>query len=286
MGDHYTPRKYLLGFCDPAASGHLWAYDKLTKRHFRTTVGNVAHENGFYSPEDEAELNRCVEMPANPVLDNLRSGKPITAEDRIKLALYIATFIYRVPHKRELFARGAPEVFEESLEKFRGFLEQASAAGAIKLEVLQYRMGELDAVRKKYAGDPALLIQEQLRSPWPCEEVCELIFRMNWRLLRSSGPSYFMTSDNPAFFFSSMGLGKPESELSFPLSTELLLHGCWHHGSVQCQHFDAKQKCVKEINRRTASSSTRFLFYHKQESWVAQLGDKNPDGHLLNRIPW
>src|SRR5262245_17631649 len=96
MGDHYAPRKYLLGFCEADRPGHRWVYDKAKKRRFRTTVGNVAHENGYYTPENEKALNESVEMPANPVLDKLRGGEAILDEDRVKLAVYIATFIYRV----------------------------------------------------------------------------------------------------------------------------------------------------------------------------------------------
>ena len=62
----------------------------------------MLQENGFYSPEDERDLNQLVEMPANYVLDKLRDRIAITLEDRDKLAFYIATFIYRVPYNRAL----------------------------------------------------------------------------------------------------------------------------------------------------------------------------------------
>lgn len=41
---------------------------------------------------------------------------------------------------------------------------------------------------------------------------------MAWRLVSIPKGHHLITSDNPAYFFESLGLGQGESELTFPVS--------------------------------------------------------------------
>jgi hypothetical protein len=68
---------------------------------------------------------------------------------------------------------------------------------------------------------------EKTRTPWPGREMTELIYYMAWRFCTTRGPSFFITSDNPAFIFECYGLRNDEAELVFPISSDLALHGCW-----------------------------------------------------------
>lgn len=284
MGDHYAPRKYLLGFCD--ADDKIWVYDRVRKNSFRTTLVNVAQENGFYSPEDERDLNQLVEMPANYVLNKLRDGIAISPDDREKLAVYIATFMHRVPYSRSFAASLAtPALFAEYIDKIKDEIKKRGEELGIDAAIIDQRMTDVEAVRMKYADNPAAAVAEQIRSPWPGEKICQAVFGMKWRLLTTCGPSFFLTSDNPVFTFHSLGFAHAESELTFPVSTKLVLHGSWQDIRGN-EIVPIDQQWVKEMNRRTASKSTRFLFYHKRENWVAALGDKNADGHQLNKIRW
>lgn len=60
----------------------LWLYDKQLDRFARASVGAVAQERGFYTPEIETELERLVERPANAVFNKLRKGTPLENSDR------------------------------------------------------------------------------------------------------------------------------------------------------------------------------------------------------------
>jgi hypothetical protein len=112
----------------------------------------------------------------------------------------------------------------------------------------------------------------------------QLVFGMTWRFVTTAGPSYFLTSDNPAFVFEALGLGRPGAELTFPISTTLALHGSWQFGPTDLV-ISTNQKTVKELNRRIARSATRFLYYHEKQDWVASISKQN-DQSTLNRINW
>jgi hypothetical protein len=285
MGDHYAPRKYLLGFCDPKEPGRIWVYDRVAKRRFRTTVGNVAHENNYYDPEDEKALNEWVEMPANPIIGRLREGGGIAGEDREKLAVYIATFICRVPYRRTLAKAVAPEAIQETIRETREqILTQGEQLG-LSSDLIERKLAEVDSFAEKYKSDYPPEVWEQIRNPWPTEKIVQAVYRMTWRVLASEGPSYFLSSDNPVFFFNGIGLGNSDSEFSFPLSSRLLLLGNLWRGR-QTSPMVIDQHYVKEFNRRTASKSTRFLFYHEWQDWIAALGDKQEQHHRLNRLVW
>jgi hypothetical protein len=227
VGDHYTPRKYLRGFCETAKAGHIWTYDRLRKKRFKTAVENVAQENGFYHPDDEKALNEYVEIPANPILDKLRAGALVGEEDRQPLAVYIATLIYRVPHARAVALEHAPKALRETADEVYEVIVRAGAAGALRPEMVVRRLREVDDFVAKCRDGYPDQVMERVRSPWPAEMVVDAILGMHWRILTSTGPSYFLTSDNPAFFFHSKGLANSESEFSFPISTRQLLHGSW-----------------------------------------------------------
>ncbi|MCE9561859.1 MAG: DUF4238 domain-containing protein [Planctomycetes bacterium] len=275
MGHHYAPRKYLRGFCEPGAEDWLWVYDRKYKQFKRKHVGGVAQEKGFYSEEDEAELNRIVETPANPVLDKLREGGSISEAERETLSAYIATTIYRVPYRRSRMLKAAPSLFEQTIEDRRQWILREGERQKVAPEKVQRKLRQLDEFRDQHAGNPAALIPDKIRTPWPSELSCQLIFRMTWRLLTTSGPVFFLTTDNPAVFDWKRGLGQKDSELLFPISSSLLLHARWQPGN-QCERIAADEACVNEMNQRMAAASSRFLFYHSREEWVMTLGDSFP----------
>ena len=70
-----------------------------------------------------------------------------------------------------------------------------------------------------------------IETPWPFARWLIAIYNMTWRILRSEGPSYFLTSDNPVHLFEAYGMGSEMSELCLPLCRDLLLHCSWQKGT-------------------------------------------------------
>ncbi len=106
---------------------------------------------------------------------------------------------------------------------------------------------------------------------------------MRWRILRSGGPQYFITTDNPGFFFRAYGLKNPNSEFVVPLSSEVALHGGWQ-GTDALAFLVIRQSFVREMNRRLVSEATRFVFSSCQEDWIRTVSAK--ERHSLNRLDW
>lgn len=146
------------------------------------------------------------------------------------------------------------------------------------------RLAEVDAAHVKFERNPPDEIMQQVREPWPSEGMLDAIYQITWRVLISAGPQYFITTDNPLFFFGAYGLGTPKAELCFPLSTTHALHGCWQRVNADPVFLQATQKFVKEVNRRLASAAERLAFCHEQAPWLDRILQKKDP--YLSVIRW
>ena len=94
--------------------------------------------------------------------------------------------------------------------------------------------------------------------------------RMTWRFLTFDRFPAFLTSDNPFFYFSDLGIGNMRSEVTFPISSSIALWATLR-GDLAEGYFPAKESLVREFNRRTASTATRHAFHAVDEEWVLPL---------------
>jgi len=286
MGHHYVPQKYLKAFEDPNAPACVWQFDKQAGK-FSTAalaIKQIAQERSYYDEAVEVKLNELVECPANPVLDKLRSGSfELSKNERASLSVYMATMIKRVPKNRRRGFEAAPQALANVAAELRDQIRELAQVGQLAAEKAEKHLAETDAVESKFAASPPLEIIEQIENPWPSEAMVQLIFAMHWRFVAATGRDYFLTCDNPAYFFSCYGLGTDNSELTFPVSPVLALFGSWtpirsSDCVVTCNRF------VKEANRRLASGATRFVFSRARADWIETIAMKNDP--YLSRINW
>lgn len=283
MGHHFIPQAYLRSFADPNYPKSIWVYDKHGSVPRLASIQKVAQSKQYFDPEVECTLASEVEGPANPIMDKLRRQIPIGPIERAGIAAYIAVMMMRVPHHRKKKEDLFPGVLDETVEETRAELLRLKDDPAFDQALLRRRLAELDAVEQRYRVEPPQSFIDDVRKPWPTRKVTETIFDMNWRILRSDAPS-FVTCDNPAHFFECYGLGRMESELTFPLSSTCVLLGSWQGFRRGLTMGEASQPVVDEVNRRLVTSSTRLCFFQKQETWVQRLlAEKDPK---LNRINW
>ena len=287
MGHHFVPQRYLKGFQPPDNLGFIWMFDKLTQKSKCLPIKQVAQVPGFYEDEIEISLNVDVEIPGNDVIDKILAGKPIeddvNDQDRNHLTYYIATMIRRVPHARALGQKFIPQTLVEVTGRVRQQLVDAEAVGLLTKAELEAKLAEADAWERKSQKEPPAEVRKMIETPWPFKRWLFAIHNMHWRVLRTEGPSYFLTNDNPAYFFEGFGLGHEECELILPLSTHLLLHCSWQ--AVKSSTVQTiPQQLVKELNRRIASGADRFVFYHKDADWVLKAALNQPG--QLSRIRW
>ena len=191
--------------------------------------------------------------------------------------------IRRVPYARHKAYEMVPDVLAETVSDVRAFFKAATAAGHLDAENLMDRLIETDAAEQKLRSKTPPNVTEMIETPWPTQSMLTCLFGMTWRFLPSNGPSYFLTSDNPAYFFEAYGLGSELSELIFPLSRKLALHCCWQNGA-NCGMLTTHQKMVKEFNRRIACGANRFIFYHEEQDRVLSVAQNRVE--QLNRIQW
>ena len=147
-----------------------------------------------------------------------------------------------------------------------------SLAGEIASPAIQ----ALDKIRGRRALEPedklalGLYMAGMRHDPVPPDPPSlleEAIATMTWTFLTFDDRPAFMTGDNPLFHFSHLGVGKPESEISFPVSSTILLWGTWRTDSPQ-GYIPVRHPVVREMNRRTASNAVRYVFHALEEDWI------------------
>ena len=285
MGHHFVPQRYLRNFEDPSHPGYIWVHDRQGGDPQLANIAKVAQSRNFYSQSTETILAETVERPANLVIQKLTARQPITAAERVQLAYYVAVMIKRIPAHRRRSSEMLPAVLANLVSEVRSHLNALSEQAGADPEILKRRGLELDVVERKFQVQPPPNVLEQIREPWPSQQTIQLLFRMTWRVLISSGPAYFLTSTTtrPSIFGVSDWHGK-ESELSFPLSTHHLLHGSWQQAGSDLVFADVEQAMVKEINRRVVNDAERLVFYHQVADWLPKMFKK--EKLLLNKIEW
>jgi hypothetical protein len=282
VGKHYVPQEYLRGFSADDDRSTIWQYDKRACRWSRAAITKVAQERDFYPAEVEVELERHVEGPGHRALKTLRGGAVLSPSERDELLLYIAVMLMRVPRKRRKGHESVPDVLQSTMGRFRD--ELAALRGAANLERVDTTLRLLDDLESKYAIEPPPEVLEQIASPWPSTNIAEAVRTMTWRLVQIPRSHYVVTGDNPAYFFESLGLGRKESELTFPISPQLVLLGNRQGNPGEALMAQASVSIAKELNRRLISGSERFVFSHKKAAWAATVALR--PSPVLNRIQW
>ena len=225
-----------------------------------------------------------VEIPGGAAIEKVCRGVGIDEDERQALTYYIGTMLMRVPHARAWSERLVPGVLEDVTEETKAVIRSFAAEGKIDSAMLSARLTEADAVREKFSKRTPAEVRRRYETPWPFESCLTAIHVMHWRVLRASGgPSRFLTSDNPVHFFEGLGLCHAECELILPLTSDVLLHCSWQP-CRPLERVEAGERLVKEMNRRIASGATRFVFYHKEATWVLSAARNKPE--QLNRVRW
>jgi len=263
MGTHYVPKFYLRGF---AKSDRFAVFDKEARRWFHTQPKSVANEVGLWPDELETFVTESIEEPAKDVIDRLRNKGPISEDERHRLARYITFLWKRVPAGRERVRESTPTVADQIKYELDTALDNLVRIDGTATELVEKRRAEIASYIDK-------IKLERPTSLWHGSLTVESGLdagrggaAMKWMILHTSGPRYF-ASDNPVFFFKSDGVGNVTSELTLPLSSSASLVGI-HTTSSLPLHCQASDRHVREVNRRTASNASRYIFTEQVEPWM------------------
>jgi hypothetical protein len=282
MGEHSVPQYYLSGFCDPLSSSKIWVYEKGSKRIFQSNIKNIAVETNRWPQDIEEFLTNKIEAPANPVLGKIRSHQPISQNDKELLSAYMANMMQHVDRglerTKEIAPKVADKIFDDLEQKILSDIEQDSSKKERLLAILQ----NIPNLKTKYLNDFPLEIWYKNLNPEVLPQVLAILPAMTWIFFVSEKGLPFLTSDNPLFFFEWQGIGKPESEVTFPISSEIVLWATWRKDLKKNQYVKQKEPIIREINRRIASSATKYVYYSLEADWVVRLINKK--SWRLNRI--
>lgn len=286
MGQHTVPQRHLVNFQDPAHPGFIWLHDKRGISARLVSIEKAVQQKGFYSAETEQFLAREVELPANKVIDRLTSGSAIDSDERLQLARYVGVVFMRVPFHRRWALTLVPHALSLVVNNLRSQILAIASEGGVSPELIARRLREIDEAEEKFNREIPAEALAQVNSPLPSKVITSTLVAMTWRLVESTGPQFFITTDNPCFFFRSegFGLGNDQSEFCLLLSTNYALHGCWQSSRSDLVHARVDQRTVREINRRLVSQTDRVAFYHKPAPWLFKILLK--EELFLSRIEW
>ena len=279
--NHYVPQYYLKGFCEPATPSILAVYEKGSRKGFTTTVKNLAQQRDLYPDETEKFLATQIEQPANLVLDKIRDRTPISIEDKAALAAYMMAMMKRVPRSRERLQAAAPKVLDSVFARIDRAMTRLVAKDPSKSVLLMKRREESEQIRARFESSFPDEIWHQLIPPHTAPRALDALSSMTWQFLTFDTETAFMTSDNPVFFFEGMGIGNQDSEVTFPISRHVVLWATWRPDLEECFR-PTSRRIVREVNSRTVSAATRYVFYARKVKWVT--GFVNCKTFLLNRI--
>ena len=140
---------------------------------------------------------------------------------------------------------------------------------------------EIDDILDRYSVDLPKDIWLENLPPERTPRIVEAIKAMTWTFWVFDKYPAFLTCDNPFFYFTWMGVGKKDSEFSFPISSHILLWATWR-ADLPRDFIKASSQIVKEMNRRTVHNASRFIFHSRDENWIVPFIKKK--SWKLNRI--
>lgn len=280
MGKHYIPRYCLSGFTQNSKPPLIWVYEKGSSQVFATQIKNVAHETYYFPGNFETYLANEIETPANIVLRKIRERKMIKAKDKIALSNYMAVLWKRVPEGKKRIMERNPKVGERIRKELFKEIEELKIKNPSKAKLLEKRRLKAHDILEKFEDNPSEEIWRLVIRPEMTPRISEAINKMTWRFFVCEEPNAFLTNDNPVFIFKHIGMGNKYSELTFPISSYITLQATWRH--IDEGYFPANNQVVKEINRRTASVATRYIYFSKERDWIITLANKKE--HRLTYI--
>lgn len=289
---HVLPRLYLKGFVATIDEPFIWEYKKggsfspgeaIGNNPQRKSIGRPCAQRDYYAYKDdngEDDFERIenlleeFEKPSILVLDKLRTRQPITNAEKAEFAFYITQMNRRVPDYREELAKRLPQAAADLEPEVRKKFHLPDSEETQETLRKIFERTESEEYKKKVHLDVLAKTRDS--------RVTDVLRRMKWRFFVAPVGLAFITADNPMFYFKGLGLLKPASEVSFPISTNIALVASWHD-NVQEGFLDADSQRVKELNRRTASRASQRAYFWRAESWVTTLLNKS--SHRVQPIP-
>ncbi len=283
MGHHYTPRAHLRRFKIDGSKDLIWMFDKKSKSFVQAAIGKVAQEPEFYDEDIEKGLAQDIEGPSNAVIGKILNRENLDNAERTQFSMYLVTMATRGPRLRRKAIEHAPESLKSVVIENRTQIEKWIEENGDDVELQKSRLKELEVLEEQYASQIPQHVMNLIRIPFWSPRTVEFVHKMRWHIIPAPPHAYFVTSDTPAHFFDSYGVGNQKSEFTFPISKSLALIG-EHQHSWGIAYEEPDEWMVGEVNRRILSVCERFVFAPHQDPNIETMAlESNP---YLSRIVW
>lgn len=214
---HYVPQ-FLLRAFSTGKQEQVHAFDKQTGRMFRTAIGNVAVQKGYYDLEIrgtaltlEPSLSD-LEARAAAVIKRIRRSETLSKlseQDRLVLAHFAIVQKHRTEHHRAAVAH----------------MNREMIAHLARLGI------DETTPSLKELSDPAGLKEFAIQSLIRSHEFVPHLLDKSLILMRASGPQTFYIADNPIALhndrqmgpFGNIGLAVPGIQIYLPIASEFTL---------------------------------------------------------------
>jgi len=254
-------------------------YDLDSSKSVRTSITNAANENGYYSTDDEIAMANQIEWPAQEPMEKLRRRSAIDLPERVRVATYVNCLINRVPAMR----RQREDTLRSNLSGFLNELRERVLKGERGTRLSSSAMSQYlslidDYKDAGYEGLPEDLTVALTHKILVSERISVLIAGMAWVVLFTDQNHPFICSDNPVSWLRSIGMAGKSAEITLPLSSSVALLMVHLPQGPIMQTSDVAPEIVEQINRRTATEATRFLFARNGGKWLAEIAEARGKG--------
>jgi len=279
MGQHYIPQYYLKGFCYPQEPSYSYVYEKGKDTCFRAPIKTIANEKLRWPEEVETYLAEKIEAPANPILNKIRNHQQLTNEDKDILSSYMVVMLQRVDEGFKRKQELAPSIIEDTFNHLNKIILELIERHPEKKSNLEKSLADLQELKPKYEKEMPKELWYYGITPDTPLQVRFIMRDMTWNFFTTNKWHPFLTCDNPVFFFKYNGIGSPDSEITFPISSTVALWATWNRKIAE-GYIPAREPLVREINRRTTDNATRWVYGSIKENWVVSLINKK---HLKHK---
>jgi hypothetical protein len=242
---HYVPQFILKNFSE-GKKHHVWVFDKVTGKKFKTNVKNIASERGFYDLNLEKNVVTLepsitgLENRASKIIKNILQNENISAiseNDKLLLSQFFSVQLVRTKQYRIKF-KHLSDTLEE---KFR-------LMGFNPDHIKGYE--KIDEEKAKF---------ESLNSILQSDKFIPYFFVKPWLLFKTTKNCPLYTSDNPLTLqnlndygpYGNLGLAIKGIEIYFPVSKTITL-------AMYCDSIIDKIKntfeSLKNLSRLTPGS--------------------------------
>lgn len=288
---HVLPKLYLKGFVIKQDEPFIWVYKRSepynpgSKRYnhngkssnnpYFETVTNAGAEWDFFAdPQKDGakdvetfeNILESLEKPADTIFKKLRAHQAITQVEKCIFSQYVILMQTRVWSGRERIKKQLPETLV-SYEPPKEFFEEINFKDTPELRARWKEAADNLAMQPDFH----INIHNRVAAVAPDSFRVQALQRMTWTFYVAPKSYSFFTGDDPVFI-PKFGFGWNNSELSFPISTDVALIASWNKSMTE-GFEEAKPQIVKEINRRTIGQASK-IYFSQNPDWVVTMLNK------------